>query len=70
MGLRHGLYCTGCCWALMGLLFVAGVMNLMWVAILSIFVLAEKILPRGQLVTRSAGAVLLVLAMAILKRAL
>jgi predicted metal-binding membrane protein len=70
MGLHHGLYCTGCCWALMALLFVAGVMNLRWVAILSVFVLAEKILPRGQLVTRSASAVLFVLAMAILKRAL
>jgi predicted metal-binding membrane protein len=70
MGLHHGLYCTGCCWALMALLFVAGVMNLPWVAILSIFVLAEKILPGGQLVTRSASAVLFVLAMAILEGAL
>jgi predicted metal-binding membrane protein len=69
MGLHHGLYCTGCCWALMGLLFVAGVMNLLWVAILSILVLAEKILPCGQIVARSASAVLLVLAMATLKRA-
>jgi predicted metal-binding membrane protein len=45
MGLRHGSYCVGCCWVLMGLLFVAGVMNLYWIAILSIFILLEKTLP-------------------------
>ena len=70
MGLHHGAYCIGCCWALMALLFVAGVMNLLWVGILSAFVLAEKILPRGELVTRSASGVLLLIAIAILKRAL
>lgn len=45
MGLRHGLYCLGCCWAAMALLFVGGVMNLLWVAGLAIFVLIEKTLP-------------------------
>lgn len=45
MGLIHGGYCVGCCWALMILLFVGGVMNLLWVAALAIFVLLEKILP-------------------------
>ena len=45
MGLHHGLYCIGCCWAIMGLLFVGGVMNLLWVAALSIFVLLEKLVP-------------------------
>ena len=69
MGLHHGAYCVGCCWALMALLFVAGVMNLLWVAILSAFVIAEKILPHGHLVSRSAGAVLLLVAFAILNRA-
>jgi predicted metal-binding membrane protein len=69
MGLHHGAYCVGCCWALMALLFVAGVMNLLWVGILSAFVMAEKILPRGELVSRSASAVLLLIAFAILKRA-
>lgn len=45
MGLQHGVYCIGCCWALMGLLFAFGVMNLLWVAVLSIFVLVEKLAP-------------------------
>ena len=56
MGLRHGLYCLGCCWALMALLFVAGVMNLLWVATIAIAVLIEKAVPRGDLVGRIAGA--------------
>lgn len=43
MGLRHGIYCLGCCGAVMALLFVAGVMNLLWVAVLSVFVLLEKL---------------------------
>ena len=43
MGLRHGAYCLGCCWALMCVLFVVGVMNLVWVAVLTAFVLVEKI---------------------------
>ena len=45
MGLEHGTFCTGCCWALMALLFVAGVMNLLWVAALTLLVCLEKILP-------------------------
>jgi predicted metal-binding membrane protein len=45
MGAIHGAYCLGCCWVLMGLLFVGGVMNLLWVAAIALFVLAEKILP-------------------------
>jgi predicted metal-binding membrane protein len=60
MGLEHGLYCVGCCWILMALLFVAGVMNLVWVAAISLFVLAEKVLPRGGFVGRLGGTVLLV----------
>ena len=48
MGLHHGLFCVGCCWVLMALLFVFGVMNLLWIAALAIFVLLEKILPRGD----------------------
>jgi len=57
MGLRHGLYCLGCCWALMALLFVAGVMNLLWVAAIAVVVLVEKVVPRGDLVGRLAGVV-------------
>lgn len=59
MGLKHGTYCTGCCWILMMLLFVAGVMNLFWIAVISIFVLLEKILPRGLLFGKIAGVVLI-----------
>jgi len=66
MGLEHGLYCVGCCWILMALLFVAGVMNLLWVAGISLFVLAEKVLPRGELVGRLGGAVLLVAGVVVL----
>jgi len=56
MGIRHGAFCVGCCWLLMLLLFVAGVMNLLWVATIAAFVLGEKLLPRGRLV-RYLGAV-------------
>ena len=58
MGVHHGAYCVGCCWILMALLFVAGVMNLLWVATISIFVLIEKVVPRGELVGRISGAAL------------
>jgi predicted metal-binding membrane protein len=58
MGATHGGYCVGCCWALMALLFVAGVMNLLWVAILAAFVLVEKMGPRGILIGRTAGVLL------------
>ena len=56
MGVRHGAYCLGCCWALMCLLFVVGVMNLAWVAVLTVFVLLEKIGPAGAILARVAGA--------------
>ena len=55
MGLRHGLYCVGCCWLVMALLFVGGVMNLVWIALLAVVVLAEKALPYGQWVGRVLG---------------
>lgn len=58
MGWKHGLYCTGCCWLLMALLFVAGVMNLLWVAAIAVFVLSERIAPKGDLVGRLAGLAL------------
>jgi predicted metal-binding membrane protein len=59
MGLRHGLVCLGCCWALMALLFVGGAMNLAWVAALSIAVAAEKLLPGGERVAAVLGMVLI-----------
>lgn len=58
MGLRHGAYCVGCCWTLMALLFVVGVMNVLWIAGLAMLVLIEKVLPVGPWFARSAGAAL------------
>ena len=55
VGLQHGLFCIGCCWMLMTLLFAAGVMNLAWVAAIGTLVLVEKLLKQGALVGRVAG---------------
>ena len=55
MGAGHGLYCLGCCWVLMALLFAVGVMNLLWVAAIAAFVFAEKLLPGGVWVGRIGG---------------
>ena len=55
MGVHHGTFCIGCCWLLMALLFVAGVMNLLWVAAIAAYVLAEKVLPWGRGVARVAA---------------
>jgi predicted metal-binding membrane protein len=56
MGLDHGFYCLGCCWLLMALLFVVGVMNLFWVALIAGIVMAEKIFPAGHALARLFGA--------------
>lgn len=48
MGLEHGAFCLGCCWVLMLLLFVGGVMNLVWIAAITVFVLLEKVMPFGD----------------------
>jgi len=58
MGAAYGLYCVGCCWAIMLLLFVSGVMNMLWVALIAGFVLFEKLMPHGRLVGRIAGLIL------------
>jgi predicted metal-binding membrane protein len=55
MGIRHGLYCLGCCWVLMSLLFLGGVMNLLWIALITLFVLVEKLLPYGDIGGRLLG---------------
>jgi predicted metal-binding membrane protein len=55
LGLRHGAYCVGCCWVLMALLFVGGVMNVVWIALLALLVLLEKVTPFGGRVARAAG---------------
>lgn len=66
MGAQHGLYCLGCCWMLMLLLFVGGVMNLAWIAGLALLVLVEKLAPAGHWIARGAGLVLLVWGLATL----
>ena len=58
LGMRHGAYCVGCCWLLMAMLFVGGVMNIVWIAALTLMVMAEKLLSRGPWVARGAGLVL------------
>jgi predicted metal-binding membrane protein len=59
LGMRHGIYCVGCCWLLMALLFVGGIMNLVWIAALALIVFIEKILPGGERVGRVLGVVLI-----------
>jgi predicted metal-binding membrane protein len=62
MGIEHGMYCLGCCWLLMALLFVGGVMNLIWVAVIATFVLLEKVAPKGEIIGRVGGVLLIVFA--------
>ncbi len=68
MGIEHGLLCLACCALLMGLLFVGGVMNPLWVGGLALLVLLEKVLPRGDLIGRIAGAGLAVWGVVLLVR--
>jgi predicted metal-binding membrane protein len=60
MGIEHGAYCVGCCWLLMALLFVGGVMNLWWVIGIALYVLLEKVVPAGAWLGRALGAILCV----------
>ena len=59
MGIRHGFYCLGCCWALMALLFVGGVMNLLWIGALAGLVAIEKLAPKGELVAQVLGGAII-----------
>jgi predicted metal-binding membrane protein len=59
MGVEHGMWCVACCWLLMALLFVGGVMNVAWIALISLFVLAEKILGAGPSISRLSGILLI-----------
>lgn len=68
MGVRHGGYCVGCCWFLMALLFVVGVMNLAWVAAVAIYVAFEKLLPHSQWLSRAAGVGLMLAGAIVLAR--
>ena len=60
MGLSHGIFCLGCCWVLMSLLFLGGVMNILWIAIITLFILLEKILPHGDADGRAVGIIMIV----------
>ena len=66
IGVRHGAYCVGCCWMLMALLFVGGVMNLLWIAALTLVVLVEKLSPAGVAIGRLLGVLLIIWAAATL----
>ena len=66
LGIRHGAYCVGCCWMLMALLFVGGVMNLVWIAILTLLIMAEKLVARGEWISRGSALALLAWAAATL----
>ncbi len=66
MGLKHGLFCLGCCWVLMLLLFYGGIMNLMWIIGLAFFVLLEKVTPVGNWIGRFSGITLIIWAISIL----
>ena len=60
MGLNHGVYCLGCCWGLMGILFFGGIMNLYWIIGLAVVVLLEKVLPIGPQLSKITGGLFLV----------
>lgn len=68
MGLRHGVYCLGCCWALMCVLFAVGVMNLAWVAVLTAFILLEKFSNMGALIARAGGIAIIAFGVLVLLR--
>jgi len=67
MGIQNGIYCLGCCWILMILLFVSGIMNILWIAIISLFVLIEKVLP-SKVISSIAGIALIVYGIVVLLR--
>lgn len=66
VGLSHGAYCLGCCWALMAVLLAAGMMNLVWMAVFAVVVALEKVTRHGELVSRVVGGLLIVTAIVLL----
>lgn len=68
MGFKHGLFCLGCCWFLMALLFAGGIMNLFWIAGLALFVLIEKVAPQGHKIAHIAGIAMIVIGSSIVLR--
>ena len=69
LGMNHGLYCVCCCWALMLILFVVGVMELLWIAVISIWVLLEKVCPKPEIMLRLSGFSLMATGIILLARA-
>jgi predicted metal-binding membrane protein len=69
MGLEHGLYCLGCCWFLMALLFAAGLMSLLWMAAITVFVWIEKLFPAGEWIARISGVAMLGFGIYLISRA-
>ena len=69
MGVEHGLYCLGCCWFLMALLFAAGIMSVLWMAAITVFVFVEKLFPAGQWIARASGVAMLGLGIYLICRA-
>ena len=59
MGLKHGLLCTACCWALMALMFVGGVMNLLWMSVITAVILIEKVAPKGDVFAKITGVAMI-----------
>jgi predicted metal-binding membrane protein len=64
-GASHGLYCLGCCWALMAVLVIVGLMNLAWMAVIAVVFLVEKNLPYGPAVSRVVGGAIVALGLAV-----
>jgi predicted metal-binding membrane protein len=60
MGMVHGIFCIGCCWVLMALLFIGGIMNVLWIGVLALVIILEKNVPHGPIFARIAGSILLV----------
>jgi len=60
LGLKHGSYCVGCCWLLMTILFVSGVMNLKWILILTLVIVVEKVMPKGEIISKYLGILLII----------
>jgi predicted metal-binding membrane protein len=69
MGAEHGLYCLGCCWLVMAILFAVGVMNLAWVGAIAAFVFVEKLVPAGEWFARFSGGVMIVIGAYLLQAA-
>ena len=59
MGMEHGTFCVGCCWVLMALLFVGGVMNVLWIVLLALFISLEKVTSLGRRIAPVAGIILI-----------